>query len=135
MDTSREDVGIAIRSAFLRRDTKQRFSLFLLVIISIFLLFLEKIEINSLNYFRFFVNIFITVFDHCLSPYSLEILGQLSQVFLLLHMASPCTPHSSYRRCRPLRRHWHRHSWFQSNWHCWPHRRAPLGRRPTLPRK
>ena len=55
MDTNREDVGIAIRSAFLRRETKQRFSLFVLVLISIFLLFLEKIEINSLNYFRSFV--------------------------------------------------------------------------------
>ena len=55
METNREDVGIAIRSAFLRRETKQRFSLFVLVLISIFLLFLEKIEINSLNYFRSFV--------------------------------------------------------------------------------
>ena len=30
MDTSREDVGIAIRSAFLRKGTQQRFSLFVL---------------------------------------------------------------------------------------------------------
>ena len=35
MDTSRDDVGIAIRSAFLRKGTKQRFSLFALIIISI----------------------------------------------------------------------------------------------------
>ena len=32
METSREDVGIAIRSAFLRKGTKQRFSLFALVV-------------------------------------------------------------------------------------------------------
>ena len=41
MDTSREDVGIAIRSAFLSRGTKQRFSLIVLVIISI--IFIETI--------------------------------------------------------------------------------------------
>ena len=52
METNREDFGIAIRSAFLRRDTQQRFSLFVLVIISIFLLFVEKIETKPLNYFR-----------------------------------------------------------------------------------
>ena len=52
METNREDFGIAIRSAFLRRDTQQRFSLFVLVVISIFLLFVEKIETKPLNYFR-----------------------------------------------------------------------------------
>ena len=52
METNREDVGIAIRSAFLRKDTKQRFSLFVLVIISIFLIFVETIETKPLNYFR-----------------------------------------------------------------------------------
>jgi len=52
METNREDVGIAIRSAFLRRDTQQRFSLFVLVVVSIFLLFVEKIETKPLNYFR-----------------------------------------------------------------------------------
>ncbi|SVC61535.1 uncharacterized protein METZ01_LOCUS314389, partial [marine metagenome] len=30
MDTSREDVGISIRSAFLRKGIQQRFSLFAL---------------------------------------------------------------------------------------------------------
>ena len=52
METNREDVGIAIRSAFLRRGTQQRFSLFMLVVVSIFLLFVEKIETKPLNYFR-----------------------------------------------------------------------------------
>ena len=55
METSREDVGIAIRSAFLRTDTKQRFSLFFLVLFSIILLFFEKIETKPLNYVRSFV--------------------------------------------------------------------------------
>ena len=55
METSREDVGIAIRSAFLRTDTKQRFSLFFLILFSIILIFFEKIETKPLNYVRSFV--------------------------------------------------------------------------------
>ena len=55
METSREDVGIAIRSAFLRTDTKQRFSLFFLVLFSIILIFVEKIDTKPLNYTRSFI--------------------------------------------------------------------------------
>ena len=52
METSREDVGIAIRSAFLAKGTKQRFSLFVLVILSILFIFVETIETKPLNYLR-----------------------------------------------------------------------------------
>ena len=52
METSREDVGIAIRSAFLAKGSKQKFSLFVLVILSVIFLFLETIETKPLNYFR-----------------------------------------------------------------------------------
>ena len=55
MDTSREDVGIAIRSAFLNRGTQQRFSLFALVVLSILFLIFEKIDAKPINYFRSFV--------------------------------------------------------------------------------
>jgi len=55
METSREDVGIAIRSAFLRTGTKQRFSLFFLILFSIILIFFERIETKPLNYVRSFV--------------------------------------------------------------------------------
>ena len=55
METSREDVGIAIRSAFLRSGTKQRFSLFILVVISILLLIFENIQAKPINYFRSFI--------------------------------------------------------------------------------
>jgi len=55
MDTSREDVGISIRSAFLRKGTQQRFSLFVLAIISIILIFLETIETKPLNKIRSFI--------------------------------------------------------------------------------
>ena len=55
METRREDVGIVIRSAFLAKGTKQRFSLFVLIILSIILLFIETIETKPLNYLRSFV--------------------------------------------------------------------------------
>ena len=52
METSREDVGIAIRSAFLQKGTQQRFSLLALIILSLFFLFIENIETKPLKYFR-----------------------------------------------------------------------------------
>ena len=55
MDTSRDDVGISIRSAFLRKGTQQRFSLFVLILISILFIFLDSIEAKPLKYFRSFV--------------------------------------------------------------------------------
>ena len=55
METSREDVGIVIRSAFLKRGTQQRFSLFALTILSIVLIFLETLELKPLNTIRSFV--------------------------------------------------------------------------------
>ena len=55
METSRDDVGIAIRSAFLSKGAQQRFSLFALIVLSIFLLFFERIDAKPLNYVRSFV--------------------------------------------------------------------------------
>ena len=55
METSREDVGILIRSAFLTKGTKQRFSLFALIVLSIIFLFIETIETKPLNYIRSFI--------------------------------------------------------------------------------
>ena len=55
METSREDVGILIRSAFLAKGTKQRFSLFALIVLSILFLFIETIETKPLNYIRSFI--------------------------------------------------------------------------------
>ena len=54
METSREDVGIAIRSAFLKKGTQQRFSLFVLIIF-LYSIFVETIETKPLNYFRSFI--------------------------------------------------------------------------------
>ena len=55
MDTSRDDVGIAIRSAFLKRGTQQRFSLFALTVLSVLLIFLETIETKPLDRIRAFI--------------------------------------------------------------------------------
>ena len=55
METSREDVGIAIRSAFIAKGTKQKFSLFALVVLSIVLISIETIEAKPFNYFRSFI--------------------------------------------------------------------------------
>jgi rod shape-determining protein MreC len=55
MKTSREDFGIVIRSAFLKKETKQRFSLFALVVFSIILIYVETIKTKPLDYLRFFV--------------------------------------------------------------------------------
>ena len=55
METSREDVGIAIRSAFLAKGTKQRFSLLALVVLSIIFIFVETVETKPLNYIRSFI--------------------------------------------------------------------------------
>ena len=55
METSREDVGISIRSAFLKKGTQQRFSLFALIVFSIILIYVETIKTKPLDYLRFFV--------------------------------------------------------------------------------
>ena len=50
--TSRDDFSIAIRSAFLKKGNKQKFSLLALIIASIVLLSLESINSKSLNFVR-----------------------------------------------------------------------------------
>jgi len=55
METSRDDIGIAIRSAFLAKGTKQRFSLFALIVLSLVFIFIETIETKPLNYVRSFI--------------------------------------------------------------------------------
>ena len=52
MDTNREDFGIAVRSAFLAKGSKQKFSLFALIVLSIIFLSIERIETKPLKYFR-----------------------------------------------------------------------------------
>ena len=51
-DTGRDDFIIAIRSAFLKKGTRQKFSLFTLLIISILVLSLEYFKSGPINTFR-----------------------------------------------------------------------------------
>ena len=55
MNTSRDDVGISIRSAFLKEGTKQKFSFLALITLSIILILVEKNETKPLNFFRSFI--------------------------------------------------------------------------------
>ena len=59
METNRDDFVIAIRSAFLRKGAKQKFSLFVLILISTALLSLEFFHIKPLNTFRALTKDFI----------------------------------------------------------------------------
>ena len=52
METSRDDFVIAIRSAFLNKGTKQRFSLLGLIIFSILFLILGGINFKPINYLK-----------------------------------------------------------------------------------
>ncbi len=56
MATSRDDFVIAIRSAFLKKSNKQRFSLLFLIFLSIVLIFLTSINFTPINYIKTSVN-------------------------------------------------------------------------------
>ena len=49
MITNRDDVGIAIRSAFLKKGAQQKFSLIALIITSILLIYIDSFESRPLN--------------------------------------------------------------------------------------
>ena len=56
MATNREDFVIAIRSAFLKKGNKQRFSLIGLIFFSITLIILGKINLPAINYLKISLN-------------------------------------------------------------------------------
>ena len=56
METSRDDFVIAIRSAFLKKGNKQRFSLFALITISLILIILSKYNFKFINYVKIGIN-------------------------------------------------------------------------------
>ena len=56
MEPSRDDFIIAIRSAFLKKGTKQRFSLVVLLIISVAFIILGKINFAPINYLKVGIN-------------------------------------------------------------------------------
>ena len=56
MASSRDDFIIAIRSAFLKKTTKQKFSLLTLIFISIFIIFLSNFNLKIINNLRSVIN-------------------------------------------------------------------------------
>ena len=56
MATSRDDFVIAIRSAFLKKGNKQRFSLVALIIFSVLLIVLSRINFPAINYLKIGLN-------------------------------------------------------------------------------
>ena len=55
MISSREDFVIAIRSAFLKKGTQQRFSLISLIILAILLIFLSSLNFKIINQLRIII--------------------------------------------------------------------------------
>lgn len=56
METSRDDFIIAIRSAFLKKGTQQRFSLLSLIFFSIIFLILGSLNFKVINYLKIGIN-------------------------------------------------------------------------------
>ena len=56
MSVSRDDFVIAIRSAFLKRETKQKFSLLSLIILSVIIIILSNYNAKVINYMKSIVN-------------------------------------------------------------------------------
>lgn len=56
MATSRDDFVIAIRSAFLKKSNKQRFSLIFLIFFSLVLIFLSRINFTPINFLKTSIN-------------------------------------------------------------------------------
>ena len=56
MATSRDDFVIAIRSAFLKKTTKQKFSLLTLIFLSIFIILLSSFNFKIINNLRSIIN-------------------------------------------------------------------------------
>ena len=59
MATSRDDFIIAIRSAFLKKSTQQKFSLLTLVFVSIFIILLSSLEFKAVRYLKIAINEFV----------------------------------------------------------------------------
>ena len=52
MSTSRDDFGIVIRSALLQRGAKQKFSLFVLILLSLFIFILDNSNLKPIKIYK-----------------------------------------------------------------------------------
>ena len=64
MASSRDDFIIAIRSAFLKKSTQQKFSLLTLVFISMFIIMLSSLDFRVIRYLKIVINelVYISAF-------------------------------------------------------------------------
>ena len=56
MASSRDDFVIAIRSAFLKKSTQQKFSLLTLVFISVFIIVISNLNFKAVSYIKIGIN-------------------------------------------------------------------------------
>ena len=56
MASSRDDFIIAIRSAFLKKSTQQKFSLLTLIFISVFVIVLSSLDFRVIRYLKIGIN-------------------------------------------------------------------------------
>ena len=56
MASSRDDFIIAIRSAFLKKSTQQKFSLLTLVFLSVFIILLSSLDFRAVRYLKIAIN-------------------------------------------------------------------------------
>ena len=59
METSRDDFVIALRSAFLKKGTQQRFSLLSLIFFSIIFLVLGELNFKAIDYVKMILKKFL----------------------------------------------------------------------------
>ena len=59
METSRDDFVIAIRSAFLKKQNQQRFSIFGLIVFSLLILILGGFNFKPINYLKLVIKEFV----------------------------------------------------------------------------
>ena len=85
MESSRDDITIAVRYAFLKKSNKQKFSLLALIIASIILLSLESINSKAFNLFRstikdviYRTSFIISIPGNIISPIFLNISNHLN---------------------------------------------------------
>ena len=59
MASSRDDFIIAIRSAFLKKSTQQKFSLLTLLLVSAFIILLSSLDFKIVRYLKIGINEFV----------------------------------------------------------------------------
>ena len=59
MASSRDDFIIAIRSAFLKKSTQQKFSLLTLILVSIFVILLSSFDFRAIRILKMGINEFV----------------------------------------------------------------------------